>query len=302
MEKGRVKRVSILILTALLVLLSSCVTRSPLGDEQYFQALGLDGQFVITVNADLLDVGKYVNTSDEAVKYITDRMNRLSLALYNSNGDNKLVTTDFSEFDYYGALEGDYSKSLINSALSLSSLFTKQKDSETKLKFFVDNESGLEAAIPAKGIILFSSTDVVENYKQTYTSDRVSNISSEDAARLAASQIGIYVSNPQTMIDLGFEITQTALDNIESILLIMNDDVISVDFRIKNEELANSFSVLIKAGYVGNLRKAGEKIDVASLKKMFTQELSTVRVNDMPLSKEQQESIVQVVFSLLDVL
>lgn len=302
MEKGRVKRVSILILTALLVLLSSCVTRSPLGDEQYFQALGLDGQFVITVNADLLDVGKYVNTSDEAVNYITERMNRLSLALYDSTGSSKSVTTDFSEFDYYGALEGDYSKSLINSALSLSSLFTKQKDAETRLKFFVDNESGLEAAIPAKGIILFSSTDVVENYKQTYTSDRVSNISSEDAARLAASQIGIYVSNPQTMIDLGFEITKTVLDNIESILLIMNDDVISVDFRIKNEELANSFSVLIKAGYVGNLRKAGEKIDVASLKKMFTQELSTVRVNDMPLSKEQLESIEQVVFSLLDVL
>ena len=302
MEKGRVKRASILILTALLVLLSSCVTRSPLGDEQYFQALGLDGQFVITVNADLLDVGKYVNTSDEAVNYITERMNRLSLALYDSTGSSKPVTTDFSEFDYYGALEGDYSKSLINSALSLSSLFTKQKDAETRLKFFVDNESGLEAAIPAKGIILFSSTDVVENYKQTYTSDRVSNISSEDAARLAASQIGIYVSNPQTMIDLGFEITKTVLDNIESILLIMNDDVISVDFRIKNEELANSFSVLIKAGYVGNLRKTGEKSDVASLKKMFTQELSTVRVNDMPLSKEQLESIEQVVFSLLDVL
>ncbi len=294
MAKRRVIGVSILIIV--LLVLSSCVTRSPLGDEQYFQALGLDGQFVITVNADLLDVDKYVNTSDEAVKYITDRMDRLSIALY-GNSDSA-----FSEYDYYGALEGDYSKSLINSALSLSSLFTKQKDSETKLKFFVDNESGLEAAIPTKGIILFSTTSVVDNYKQTYTSDRVRNISSEDAARLASSQIGVYVSNPQTMIDLGFEITKAALDNIESILLIMNDDVISVDFRIKSEELANSFSVLIKAGYVGNLRKAGEKIDLASLKKMFTQELSTVRVNDMPLSKEQKESIEKVLFSLLDVL
>ncbi|MBR2282192.1 MAG: hypothetical protein IJ863_06190 [Spirochaetales bacterium] len=298
MEKGRVKRLSALIIMALLVLLSSCVTRSPLGDEQYFQALGLDGQFVITVNADLLDVGKYVDTSDKAVSYIADRMGRLSIALYDPNGGS--ISTDFSEFDYYGALEGDYSKSLINSALSLSSLFTKQKDDDSKLKFFVDNDSGLEVAVPTKGIILFSSTNVVDNYRQTYTSERVSNISSDDAARLAAAQIGVYVSNPRTMVDLGFEITKASLDNIESILLVMNDDIISVDFRIKSEELANSFSVLIKAGYVGNLRKNGEKIDVASLKRMFTQELSTVSVNDMPLSKEMKDSIESIVFSLLD--
>ncbi len=303
-KRDMTKKLSILLLTVLLVLffLCSCVTRSPLGDEQYFQAMGLDGEFVITVNADLLDVDQYVKTDDAAVNYITERMNRLSIALYDSTGSSGTVTSDFSEYDYYGALEGDYSKSLVNSALSLSSLFTKQKDAESKLKFFVDNESGLEAAVPAKGIILFSSTDVVENYKQTYTSDRVSKISDEDAARLAASQIGIYVSNPRTMLDLGFDITETALSNIESVLLVMDDEIVSIDFRIKSEELANSFSVLIKAGYVGSLRKAGEKVNVSELKKMFTQELSTVSVNDMPLSAEQKDSINQVVSSLLDLL
>ncbi len=294
----RVMKRHLLFLAALLVLLSSCVTRGPVGDEQYFQAMGLDGEFVITVNADLLDVDQYVNTDDKAVSYLTDRMSRLSIALHDSTGEAK----DFSEYDYYGALEGDYSKFLINSALSLSSLFTKQKDPETKLKFFVDNESGLEAAVPARGIILFSSTKVVDNYNQTYTADRVTRISDEDAAKLSNSQIGFYVSNPKTMVDLGFDITQAALDNIESILLVMDDDVISVDFRIKSVELADSFSVIIKAGYVGNLRKSGEKVDVASLKQMFTQELSTVSVNDMPLSKEQKASIEEIVFSLLEVL
>ncbi len=300
--KNRTRNLFLLLFTALLVLLSSCVTKSPLGDEQYFQGIGLDGEFVITVNADLLDVGKYVSTDDEAIQYITERMSRLSLALSDNSGGSSPVTTDFSEYDFYGALEGDYSKSLINGALAVSSLFTKQKDSGTKLKFFVDKTSGLEAAIPANGIILFSSTDVVDNYRQTYTSGRAKLISDEDAAKLASSQIGIYVSNPRTMLDLGFDITQTALDNIESVLLVMNDDVVSVDFRIKSEELAKSFSVLIKANYVGNLRKAGEKINVAALKEMFTQELSTVCVNDMPLSKEQKDSIEQVVFSLLNVL
>ena len=66
----------------LLFLLSSCVTRSPIGDEQYFQGLGLDGEFVITINAQLLDVDQYIQSDDTAVNYITERMTRLSIALY----------------------------------------------------------------------------------------------------------------------------------------------------------------------------------------------------------------------------
>ena len=66
----------------LLFLLSSCVTRSPIGDEQYFQGLGLDGEFVITINAQLLDVDQFIQSDDTAVNYITERMTRLSIALY----------------------------------------------------------------------------------------------------------------------------------------------------------------------------------------------------------------------------
>ena len=286
----------------LLLLLSSCVTRRPIGDEQYFQGLGLDGEFVITINAELLDVDQYINSDDAAISYITDRMTRLSIALYDSKGTAGPVTEDFSEFDYYGAVEGDFSKTLVNSALTVSSAFTSSKDKATKLKFFVDSQSGLEAAVPANGIILFSTTDVVENYKQTYTEGRTAQISDEDAARLAASQVGVYVSNPRTMIDLGFEINETALSNIDSILMLMDDDTITADFRIKSEELADSFSVLIKAGYIGNLRREGKKVNVSELKEMFTQELSTVSVNGMVLTEEQKDSIIQVVTSILDVL
>ena len=286
----------------LLLLLSSCVTRRPIGDEQYFQGLGLDGEFVITINAELLDVDQYINSDDAAISYITDRMTRLSIALYDSKGTAGPVTEDFSEFDYYGAVEGDFSKTLVNSALTVSSAFTSSKDKATKLKFFVDSQSGLEAAVPANGIILFSTTDVVENYKQTYTEGRSAHIYDAAAARLAASQVGVYVSNPRTMIDLGFEINETALSNIDSILMLMDDDTITADFRIKSEELADSFSVLIKAGYIGNLRREGKKVNVSELKEMFTQELSTVSVNGMVLTEEQKDSILQVVTSILDVL
>ena len=293
---------SVFLAVICIVLLASCVTKSPIGDREYFQGLGLDGDFVITVNADLLDISEYVQSEDKAVTYIAERMTRLSLALVDRRTDVPPLTTEFTEFDYYGAIEGDFSKKLIDGALSLSSVFTSEKDKATKLKFFVDNESGLELAVPAKGIILFSNTDVVENYSKTYTEGRTTYISDEDALKLASSQIGIYVANPRTMIDLGFEITEQALENIESILLVMDDDVISVDFRIVSEELASSFSVLIKGSYVGNLRREGVKVNVSELKEMFTQELSTVRVNGMALSEEQKAAINEVVFSLLEII
>ena len=300
MKRNAVRSVFLTIVCVLL--LASCVTKIPIGDQEYFQGLGLDGEFVITVNADLLDVSEYVESEDAAVSYITERMSRLSLALVDRRSDVPPVTSEFTEFDYYGAIEGDFSKKLVSGALNLSSLFTRSKDGKTKLKFYVDNESGLEVAVPADSIILFSNTDVVENYNQTYTEGRTTYISDEDAQKLSASQVGIYVANPRTMIDLGFEITEQSLENMDSILLVMDDDRITVDFRIKSEELASSFSVLIKASYVGNLRREGVKVNVSELKEMFTQELATVSVNGMPLTEDQKASINEVVHSLLDIL
>ena len=298
----RTARILFPALLALVLFLSSCATRRPYGDEQYFQGLGLDGEFVVTVNAELLDVDGYVESGDPGVDFITGRMTRLSMALYDSKGTAGPVTEDFSEFDYYGAIEGDFPKSLVNSALSVSSVFSSDKDKSTGLRFFTDNGSGLQVAVPAKGIILFSSTDVVEDYRQTYTEGRAKKISDEDAARLAASQVGVYISNPRTMISLGFDIDETALSNIESILMVMDDDVISAEFRLKSQDLADSFSVLIKAGYVGNLRREGVKVDVAKLREMFSQELNKVYVNDMPLTQEQKDSILQALTSILGAL
>ena len=298
----RTARILFPALLALVFFLSSCATRRPYGDAQYFQGLGLDGEFVVTVNAELLDVDGYVESGDPGVDFITGRMTRLSMALYDSKGTAGPVTEDFSEFDYYGAIEGDFPKSLVNSALSVSSVFSSDKDKSTGLRFFTDNGSGLQVAVPAKGIILFSSTDVVEDYRQTYTEGRAKKISDEDAARLAASQVGVYVSNPRTMISLGFDMDETALSNIESILMVMDDDVISAEFRLKSQDLADSFSVLIKAGYVGNLRREGVKVDVAKLREMFSQELDKVYVNDMPLTQEQKDSILQALTSILGAL
>ncbi len=299
MNKVAIRSIS-LVLLAVVLLMCSCVTKMPYGDEQYFQGLGLDGEFVITVNAELIDPDQYIQSDDAGVNYIKNRMTRLSIALYD-NGTTS-VADDFSTYDFYGAIEGNISKTLVNSALSMNSRFNASKDEDSKLKFFVDTQSGMEAAVPTKGIILFSSTDVVSNFNRTFVQSRQKLISDEQAAKLASSQIGIYVSNPKTMIDLGLDISQASLANIETVLMVMDDDVISIDFKLKSQELADSFSILIKAGYVGNLRKNGEKADVAKLKQMFTQELDKVYVNGIKLPQEQKDAINEVITSLLSIL
>ena len=299
MNKVAIRSIS-LVLLAVVLLMCSCVTKMPYGDEQYFQGLGLDGEFVITVNAELIDPDQYIQSDDAGVNYIKNRMTRLSIALYD-NGTTS-VADDFSTYDFYGAIEGNISKTLVNSALSMNSRFNASKDEDSKLKFFVDTQSGMEAAVPTKGIILFSSTDVVSNYNRTFVQGRQKLISDEQAAKLASSQIGIYVSNPKTMIDLGLDISQASLANIETVLMVMDDDVISIDFKLKSQELADSFSILIKAGYVGNLRKNREKADVAKLKQMFTQELDKVYVNGIKLPQEQKDAINEVITSLLSIL
>ena len=299
MNKTAIRSIS-LVLLAVVLLMCSCVTKMPYGDEQYFQGLGLDGEFVITVNAELIDPDQYIQSDDAGVNYIKNRMTRLSIALYD-NGTTS-VADDFSTYDFYGAIEGNISKTLVNSALSMNSRFNASKDEDSKLKFFVDTQSGMEAAVPTKGIILFSSTDVVSNFNRTFVQSRQKLISDEQAAKLASSQIGIYVSNPKTMIDLGLDISRASLANIETVLMVMDDDVISIDFKLKSQELADSFSILIKAGYVGNLRKNGEKADVAKLKQMFTQELDKVYVNGIKLPQEQIDAINEVITSLLSIL
>ena len=299
MNKVAIRSIS-LVLLAVVLLMCSCVTKMPYGDEQYFQGLGLDGEFVITVNAELIDPDQYIQSDDAGVNYIKNRMTRLSIALYD-NGTTS-VADDFSTYDFYGAIEGNISKTLVNCALSMNSRFNASKDEDSKLKFFVDTQSGMEAAVPTKGIILFSSTDVVSNFNRTFVQSRQKLISDEQAAKLASSQIGIYVSNPKTMIDLGLDISQASLANIETVLMVMDDDVISIDFKLKSQELADSFSILIKAGYVGNLRKNGEKADVAKLKQMFTQELDKVYVNGIKLPQEQKDAINEVITSLLSIL
>ncbi len=281
----------------IMMFMSSCATKSPLKDRMFLQSYGMDGQFVITVDASKLNLGEYVDTTDSSVSYIANRMSRLSIVLFDITEQYSEYPADFSTYDFDGAIEGNYSKSLINTALKISGIFTQQKG-ESGLKFLTDEESGLQVVVPSNGIILFSSNDVETTYEKTFkSSDKL--ISDQQAEKLASCEIGIFVSNPKTLIDLGLDIPKSSLENIEYILIMLEDDTLSVDFKLKSETLAKSFSIIIKGSYVGQLRREGTTIDIEQLKEQFVQEFDMFSVNNLSLTEEQKEAIKLVVTQLL---
>ncbi len=283
----------------ILALVPSCAHKSPLKDKMFIQSYGMDGQFVITVDATKLNLGEYVDTSSSDVDYVAQRMSRLSIVLFDKTGEYLDYPADLSVYNFDGAIEGDYSKTLLSAALKMSNLFTPEKG-ESGLKLFVDETSGLQVAIPSNGIILFSSDSVEESYQSTFKSSE-KLISDDQAQKLASCEIGIYVSNPKTLIDLGLDVPRSSLENIEYILLMLNGDTFSIDFKLKNEELAKSFSVIIKGSYVGQLRRAGETIDFEQLKEQFVQEFDMVSVKNLGLTQEQNEAIKNTITGLLEV-
>ncbi len=299
MKTDKIRPIGILcvLFICIMMFMSSCATRSPLKDKMFLQTYGMDGQFVITVDASKLDLSEYVDTADSSVSYITNRMSRLSIVLFDKTKQYLEYPADLSTYDYDGAIEGNYSKTLINTALKVSGLFTQQK-SDSGLKFLMDEESGLQVAIPTNGIILFSSNDVEATYEKTFkTSDKL--ISDQQAQKLATCEIGIFVSNPKTFINLGLDIPKSSLENIEYILIMLENETLSVDFKLKSEALAKSFSIIVKGSYVGQLRRAGATIDFEQLREQFVQEFDMVSVNNLGLTEEQKEIIKSVVTQLL---
>lgn len=300
---GKGVRYSILIALASFVLvLASCAHTTPFKDRMYIQSFGTDGQLVLTVNAQSFDVEEFASendvTLDSQVQYIADRMTRLSIVLFDRTGEYRDYPANYGALDFDGAIEGNYSKALLNTALKLGGALTEEKG-ESGLRFFTDEQSGIQAAVPKNGVILFSSSDIEANYEKAFGSDKV--ISDEKAQKLASSMFGIYVSNPKTMLDIGLDVPLSALENIEYILIMMDTETLSVDFKLKSESLAKSFSVIVKASYVGDLRRDGLPIDFEQLKSQFVQELDMVYIRDLGLTDQQRDAVKAVALQLLDV-
>ena len=156
----------------LMLVLTSCMHQSPFRSEYYFQAMGREGDIVITVNDSSLLSGFL---PDE----IIGRAVRIS-AVVNADGG------------IYGGAEGDFGYTGINALLDWAPEFRKVDGDPF---YFQARSSSFEAAVPESGLLLFSSVSYPEAYALT-VSDRSLVIDDRTAAEMASHDAAVYMNHP----------------------------------------------------------------------------------------------------------
>ncbi len=276
-----------LLLVSILILLSSCVHKTPFVDEYYYQALGESGEIVVTTDVEKIKEGDLDEILDTSIKENTfvKRATRVSLSLLPSDEDESYVTS--------GAVEGNISSFVTNTALGLSSSFKKEK--EEKIKWYSDSNISLYS--PQNGVLLFTDGSFPELFKRSYTERRML-IDDETAELMASSAFSLYVFEPQTLIDLGFDITQAVIDEITQTCLLFNNrsGVLTLSGYINTTSIgtARALNTLFRNQLVQSIRRSGESLNTKALASIFTTDDSTVLINDYPLSGEMKEKAQEI--------
>lgn len=283
----------VLCVLLLLALISGCVHKTPFQKEYYFQAMGDPSEIVVTVDVSHPHpfIAQHLS-QQESFSHLLQRVDRLSVALYDPHGNQEssdpfLSQQDLQSYQFYGAIEGNIPAFLTNSALLWDDQWTQI--TEDGIRYYRNEYLGLELYAPKNGILLFSQTDFVPAYRKTY-SNREIKIPLPLAHRLASSLFGFYIASPQAIVDVGLAIPKTVLLQTESILLVIEeqkDEGVALGgiITMKTAKLANSLSILLKSSYISNKRRAQEPF--GDLTNLIVLEDSSVVINGMDLSEEQ---------------
>lgn len=262
-----------------ILLLASCTHHSPFVNEYYFQAMGEEGEYVFTADGNKVREGELDDILDSSIKdnYIVKKTDRLSASLV-----PKIEEDEFS-FALGGAVEGNFSSLTTNSALLFSSSFYKEK--ENGVSWYTDGNSSIYS--PTNGLILFTNDSYPDLYKRTY-SERKVLIDNETASLMADGAFSIYVFDPDTLVDIGFEIPQAVINEITETCLVFNkrdtDLVLSGFIRTSSVGTARALNTLFRNQIIQELRRNGEKIDTSSLSSIFTVNESTLNIDGYVLN------------------
>lgn len=286
---------SILTLAAILSL-TGCVHHTPFEEEYFFQAMGKDGEIVITADTTKLKekMPGVLATGNGVLDDIIARSERVSVAFYQDPPlGEEAYPADLASLDYYGGLEGDYGSFTINTALSWSSQFHGEK--EEGIRYYTDDGNTIELAVPVSGLLLFASQDYVQAYLDT-VSERFTLIGDDTAKLLADSLFGLYVRSPQTMIDLGLGLPYSVIAKMSDAIIYVNvtDEggyVLNADITMQSEDLATTLLSLLRQNVVAELRRQGQRPDFAALSRQYYNEGRLVLIRDMSLTKEQVDQL-----------
>lgn len=290
-------RKNILLLSLILLcLLTGCVHRSPFSDsgEYFFQAMGETGEIVITADTQkLMEIMPKVFHTGTIMDEIFDRSTRLSIGFYKDHyAEDEPYPAKLTSFDFRGGLEGDYGSFIINTALSWSKEFHKEK--QDGVKYYTNETGSLNLAVPKSGIILFASDDYIEAYTELFA-DRLMKIPQDTAENLADSVMGMYVRSPLAMINLGFELPSSVIAKMsDAVLYVLTDGegnfYFNADITMQSESLARTLLQLLRNQAVSSLRLKGERPNYEVLSSQYSSEENVVMLRGIGMSDTQVSS------------
>lgn len=239
---------SALFTVVLIFLLTSCAHLSSfLENDPYLSSFGEDGDFVFSQSVEINDFEKF--------NVVFTRL---------SGGYDPLSG------DFYGALEGSFSRQKIKLALNASPSFEK-----TGKGVWTSDEYSIQITVPANGIILFSSSDVMKFYNETFA-NRKTLISPDISYLLVNCDFGMYVKNPKVLPDIGYDLSNEAIESFDYILTTANDSLADFEFSMKSDSFAESLLKLLKTAIVSDYRRKGLKVDTNYLNTIIFKEENVV--------------------------
>lgn len=280
-----------------IILLSSCVHKTPFGEEYYFQAMGESSEIVVTA-----DVEKLRDTSLDVIpdsgigKTLFDRADRVSIAMDPKTLDK--YPLEISDYSLYGGFEGNYGSFVVNTALSWSKEFHKEKTDGVK---YYTNGS-ISAAVPKSGILLFSFDSYKDAYDKTIL-NRAKLIEDEIANQMAASTASLFVRTPQTLLDLGFELPDSALKQIFTSYFMLDEVdgeiVMNGKLLMYDKSGARTMNTILRNQLLQSIKRSGEKVDLKAISNYFIYEENVVSINSFVLSGDMKDKALSLIDSAL---
>ncbi len=274
-----------------LLILTSCTHTHEFKDGYYFQAMGEDSEIVVTVDTQKAREVRptLLGVNDSLLSSILDKSSRISVSLSKDEyKEDDPYPADIASMNISGAIEGDYSKFIINTGLGFSKDFSKVK--EDGVKYYTNSENTIELGSPTSGVILFSNDSYKELYDTTIK-NRVIKISDEKAALIGESVMGLYVRSPQTMIALGFEIPLSVIVQMsDAVIYVVEKDSVFylyADITMKSSSLAKTLNTLLRNQVVAEIKRQGEKPDFKVLGQQYYTQDDKVLIRDRVMNEAE---------------
>lgn len=268
---------------------TSCVHHYPYEPDYWFQAIGDDGEYVLTADVERLRNGEGEELIDPSIlsNPVAAKASRISLSLIAKEGTEDVYPLPLSSFITSGAIEGKYSPLIINNSLKFSG---SMKVKENGVVRYTNGSMSVYA--PMKNLILFTDGDYSSFYQRTIE-ERDKLIDDETARAMASSLFSVYVFSPDTLVDIGFEIPQVVLSEMTRTCILFNeiDGVMVMSGRIETtgDGTARALTTLFKNQIIQETRRNGEKLDTKALAGMFATNDNIVLIADYPLSSSMKE-------------